>query len=168
MCLTTHAQATNAARKAVVNKLEFLLPTAINKCLENGAKPTNILHLYLAEEGMDFTFAFNPAEKHFFLANKEEFLNKSCSVIVIKDTKTMICFRKAFVFGLAHLAENQLMFENYRSHNAKQWNKTAIKVYKILGLDLQHSIAWKQMEVASDLLNVNIYLFDSSIYIWIQ
>ena len=64
MCLTTHAQATNAACKAVVNKLEFLLPTAINKCLENGAKPTNILHLYLAEEGMDFTFAFNPAEKH--------------------------------------------------------------------------------------------------------
>ena len=64
MCLTTHAQAPNAARKAVVNELEFLLRTAINKCLEDGAKPTDILQLYLAAEGMDFNFVFNPAGKH--------------------------------------------------------------------------------------------------------
>ena len=80
----------------------------------------------------------------------------------------MRCFSKALVFGLAHLADNQLIFKNFRSHNAKQWNKTAINVYKILGLDLQHPIAWQQMEVAADHLNVNIYLFDSSIYTWIQ
>ena len=80
----------------------------------------------------------------------------------------MICFSKALVFGLAHLADNQLMFKNYRSHNAKQWNKTAIKLHEILGLGLQHAITWQQMEVAADHLNVNIYLFNSSIYTWIQ
>ena len=32
MCRTTHAQAPNAARKAVVNEFEFLLCTAIIKC----------------------------------------------------------------------------------------------------------------------------------------
>ena len=95
-------------------------------------------------------------------------MNKTCSVIVIKDPKTMRCFSKALVFGLAHLADNQLIFKNFRSHNAKQWNKTAIKLHKILGLDLQHAITWQQMEVAADHLNVNIYLFDSSIYTWIQ
>ena len=80
----------------------------------------------------------------------------------------MRCFSKALVFGLAHLADNQLMFKNYRSHNAKQWTKTAIKLHKILGLDLQQAITWQQMEVAADHLNVNIYLFNSSIYTWIQ
>ena len=48
MCITTHAQAPNSVRKAVVNELEFLLRTAINKCLEDGAKPSDILHLYLS------------------------------------------------------------------------------------------------------------------------
>ena len=64
MCLTTHAQAPNAAHKAVVNKLEFcfVLPsTSVRKMVQNSP---NILHLFLTEEGMDFNFAFNPAEKH--------------------------------------------------------------------------------------------------------
>ena len=85
-------------------------------------------------------------------------MNKTCSVIVIKDPKNMRCFSKALVFGLAHLADNQLMFKNYRSHNAKQWNKTAIKLHELLGLGLQHAITWQQMEVAAD----------SSINTWIQ
>ena len=64
MCLTMHAQAPNAARKAVVNELEFLLRTAINKCLVDGAKPSDIVHLYLSVNGLDFKFVFNPAGQH--------------------------------------------------------------------------------------------------------
>ena len=42
----------------------ILLRTVINKCLEDGAKVTNIVHMYLAAEGMDLNFVFNPAGKH--------------------------------------------------------------------------------------------------------
>ena len=35
MCLTTHSQAPTTVRKAVVNELEFLLRSAINKCLQD-------------------------------------------------------------------------------------------------------------------------------------
>ena len=52
LCFTIHAQAPNAARKAVVIELEFYLCTVLNKCLQNGAKLTNI------------NFAFNPAGNH--------------------------------------------------------------------------------------------------------
>ena len=64
MCITTHSQAPTTVRKAVVNELEFLLRSAINKCLQDGAKPSDVLHLYLSAEGMDFNFVFNPAGQH--------------------------------------------------------------------------------------------------------
>ena len=47
-----------------MNELEFLLCSAINKCLENSAKISDILHLYLSAEDMDFNFVFNPAGLH--------------------------------------------------------------------------------------------------------
>ena len=64
MCLTVHMDTPQNVRKAVVNELEFLLRCAINKCLEDGAKSTDVLHLYLSAAGMDFNFVFYPAGQH--------------------------------------------------------------------------------------------------------
>ena len=64
MCLTAHADTPQNVHRAVVNELEFLLRCAINKCLEDGAKSTDVLHLYLSAAGMDFNFVFNPAGSH--------------------------------------------------------------------------------------------------------
>ena len=214
MCITTHSQAPTTVRKAVVNELEFLLRSAINKCLQDGAKPSDILHLYLSAEGMDFNFVFNPACQHavtiadilkddglhvileqfarmiqsgknvfidnntrlfvytfsppsggakrFFCADKEAFMNKSRSIVVIKNPGTKICFSKAFVLGLAHTADNQVVYNNYRRHNAKVWNDTAIQLHESLGLDVQQPVLWKHMEIVANTFRVNVHLFDIS------
>jgi len=215
MCITTHSQAPTTVRKAVVNELEFLLRSAINKCLQDGAKPSDVLHLYLSAEGMDFNFVFNPAGQHavtiadilkddglhvileqfarmiqsgknvfiddntrlfvytfsppsgggskrFFCANKEEFLKKCRSIVEIKNPGTKICFSKAFILGLSHIADNQLEFKNYRSKDAKQWTARAIELHKALGLDVQQPVLWKHMEDAAKTFGVNVHLFDMS------
>ena len=78
----------------------------------------------------------------FFCADKEEFLKKCHSAIFIQNPGTMICFSKVFVLGLAHVADNQVVYKNYVAHNnkggSKQWNDTDIKLHQNLGLDLNH------------------------------
>ena len=51
-------------RKAVVNKLEFLLRVTLNKCVSAGALLTDIIYLYLFANGMDFYFCFNTSGAH--------------------------------------------------------------------------------------------------------
>ena len=64
MLLTTHSDTPANVRRAVVNELEFLLRVALNKCLSDGVLPTDIVHLYLSANGMDFNFCFNPSGVH--------------------------------------------------------------------------------------------------------
>ena len=63
ICLTTHALEPNAAHKAVAKELEIILCTAVNKCLEDGAKPTAILNSYLAAGCMSSNFVFKTCWK---------------------------------------------------------------------------------------------------------
>ena len=67
-----------------------------------------------------FVYTFSPPSggaKRFFCADKEEFLRKSKSVVVINNPGTKICFSKVFVLGLAHVADNQVVYKKYLHNN---------------------------------------------------
>ena len=60
MFLSLHNYDSPAQRIMVLNKIEFLLCCAYQKCIQNGALITDIVHFYLECGGLDFSFCFNP------------------------------------------------------------------------------------------------------------
>ena len=49
----------------------------------------------------------------FFTSNMSEFLQKSHSIVEIKNDQNNMCFSFAFVLGLAHLKEDKSLYERF-------------------------------------------------------
>ena len=62
--LTFHHFDTNEFRNRVMNELEHFLRTALQQLLQDGANLTDLIHIYLKCDGLDFDFAFNPPGVH--------------------------------------------------------------------------------------------------------
>ena len=61
MRLSLHNYDSPAQRIMVLNEIEFLLRCAFQKCIQDGAAMTDIVHFYLECGGLDFSFCFNPS-----------------------------------------------------------------------------------------------------------
>ena len=59
--ITTHHFDSEATKQHAMNEIEFFFRSALDQCVKDGALPTDIIHLYLECDGMDFTFVHNPA-----------------------------------------------------------------------------------------------------------
>ena len=61
MHLSLHNYNPTVQRIMVMNEVEFLLRCAFQKCLQDGAAMTDIVHFYLECGGLDFSFVSTPA-----------------------------------------------------------------------------------------------------------
>ena len=52
------------SKKKTLSELEFFFRTALHQVLNDGAKPTDIVHIYLNCDGIDQCFVFNPAGQY--------------------------------------------------------------------------------------------------------
>ena len=59
--ITMHHFDSEANKQHAMNEIEFFFRSALDQCVRDGALPTDIIHLYLECDGMDFTFVHNPA-----------------------------------------------------------------------------------------------------------
>ena len=50
-----------AVKQHAMNEIKFFFWAALDQCVKDGALLTDIIHLYLECDGMDFTFVHNPA-----------------------------------------------------------------------------------------------------------
>ena len=64
MRLTFHHFDSEQVKHAVISELEHFLRTALQQTIQDGALLTDIIHLYLKCDGLDFDFAFNPSGVH--------------------------------------------------------------------------------------------------------
>ena len=62
MCLSLCNYNPPAKHIMVLNKIDFLLCCAFQKCFLDRAVHTNIVHFFLECGGLDFSFYFNPCD----------------------------------------------------------------------------------------------------------
>ena len=62
--LTFHHYDPASQKKRVMDEIEYFFRSALQQCLRDGAQPSDIVHIYLDCEGMDFRFFFNPTGPH--------------------------------------------------------------------------------------------------------
>ena len=62
--LTFHHYDPASQKKRVMDEIEYFFRSALQQCLRDGAQPSDIVHIYLDCEGMDFRFFFNPTGQY--------------------------------------------------------------------------------------------------------
>ena len=62
--ITMHNFDSQENKKKTLSELEFFFRTALHQVLNDGAKPTDIVHIYLNCNGIDQCFVFNPAGQY--------------------------------------------------------------------------------------------------------
>ena len=62
--LTFHHFDSEQVKHNVLSELEHFIRTALQQIIQDGALQTDIIHMYLKCDGLDFDFAFNPSGVH--------------------------------------------------------------------------------------------------------
>ena len=90
--LTFHQFDNEQHKRSVITELEHFLRTALQQIIQDGARMTDIIHLYLKCDGLDFDFAFNPSGVHalrlsdMIQSGKDIFLDNKTSLTVYSFT----------------------------------------------------------------------------------
>ena len=217
--LTFHQFDNEQHKRSVITELEHFLRTALQQIIQDGARMTDIIHMYLKCDGLDFDFAFNPSGVHalrlsdlmsgtglerilerfsamiqsgkdIFLDNKTsltvysftpieagvnlmdlsttkcEFVQRSGSIVEIKNTEDQTCFARCLVLGLAKCGRwGEVQYNKIRKvSKIKKANKTLVqKAYEIhqsVGLNINQPVTTKEMELLADEWRIQIHCFD--------
>ena len=217
--LTFHQFDNEQHKRSVITELEHFLRTALQQIIQDGARMTDIIHMYLKCDGLDFDFAFNPSGVHalrlsdlmsgtglerilerfsamiqsgkdIFLDNKTsltvysftpieagvnpmdlsttkcEFVQRSGSIVEIKNTEDQTCFARCLVLGLAKCGRwGEVQYNKIRKvSKIKKANKTLVqKAYEIhqsVGLNINQPVTTKEMELLADEWQIQIHCFD--------
>ena len=217
--LTFHHFDSEQHKRHVLSELETFLRTALQQIIQDGALMSDIIHLYLKCDGLDFDFAFNPSGLHalrladlmntqglerilerfsamiqsgkdIFLDNKTkltiytftpleggtrpvsvsttklEFIQRSASIVEIRNIEDQTCFARCLVMGLAHSGRwADVEYNKIRKvSKIKKANKTLIeKAYEIhtsVGLQIHEPVTSKEMTLLADEWQIQIHCFD--------
>ena len=217
--LTFHHFDTEEFKHKVLTELEHFLRTALQQLQQDGVASSDIIHIYLKCDGLDFDFAYNPAGAHartvndlmcgngldrvlerfasmiqsgkdIFLDNrtvltmytfspitagakqmdvsttKTEFIERSKSIVEIKNYEDQTCFSRCLVLALAHGGIwADVQYDKIRKvSKIKKANKTLIeKAYEIhtsTGLQINQPITDKEMVLLADEWQIQVHCLD--------